>query len=259
MDESVTAQDQATASSTEAARPAAGPADVLVFQLPDTTGFKPIGPNLPLLVELNYVYTGKFPATILGSSPMLITSTMKNLNQSGAAAQAVNYLVPKVGKHTPFPDPPADQQGTKVICYVPAVNTESVSITFDMVFENFPDGAFQSIGSVFSGLASLPIFLTQSPYLVGAGAIIKLVQDIGDALFNGKPDFTPSIDIVFSGIGKPSTAGFTVAVSQGDDPGTDFTKFIFDQQNGLVDPQSNKPYRGDAPVLCYRRGRVPGR
>ena len=125
----------------------------------------------------------------------------------------------------------------------------STNITLHLVFENFPDGAFDTIGGIFSGVAQLPIFLTQSPYLVGAGTILKLVQDIGDALFNGKPNYSPTFTINFSDIGQATEAGYTTYFNEVDDPKADYKNFTFVQNQGLIDPATKKPYNGDAPYF----------
>jgi hypothetical protein len=219
--------------------------------LPNLQGaaFTPIGTGLPLTVEVAHVYTGKYPRTILGSSPMLITSAIKNLSDVGAGAEAVNYLVNKVGKNTNFPSPPADTEGTRLVCYVPAVTASSTTVTLNLVFEIFPDAAFQEIGSIFSGLGALPIFLTQSPYLLGAQSVLKVVQDIGDAIFNGKPNYSPTFTINFADIGDATQAGYQTYFNAKDDSTIDGSTMTFVPNKGLIDPRTNKAYDGDAPYF----------
>ena len=219
--------------------------------LPNLQGaaFTPIGTGLPLTVEVAHVYTGKYPRTILGSSPMLITSAIKNLTDVGAGAEAVNYLVKKVSKNANFPSPPADTEGTRLVCYVPAVTASSTTVTLNMVFEIFPDAAFQEIGSIFSGLGALPIFLTQSPYLLGAQSVLKVVQDIGDAIFNGKPSYSPTFTINFADIGTATDAGYQTYFNGKDDTTIDGSTMTFVPNRGLIDPRTGAPYNGDAPYF----------
>lgn len=218
--------------------------------LPSPTGesFIPVGPGKPLTVELVHVYTGKYPGG-WGSSPMLITSAVKDLDETGAAAEAVNLLIKRVSKGSNFPGPPANTEGTRLIAYVPAVTAVSTTVTLNLVFENFPDALFDQAGSVFSGVAGLPIFLTQSPYLIGAGAILKLVKNIGDALFNGRPNFTPTFTLNFSDIGPTAAAGYQVYFKSKDDPGANYRQFTFVPNQGLIDPAIKAPYTGDAPYF----------
>src|SRR5690349_10424695 len=92
-----------------------------LVQLP-SQGFKPVGPGLPLTVQIRHLYTGKYPDTWFDKpADMLCTSSLKNLDQYDASARAVNFLMPKQGRRTDCNAPPADQNGTPLVCYVPAV------------------------------------------------------------------------------------------------------------------------------------------
>ena len=216
---------------------------------PSGIAFSGIGPNLPLTVEIAHLYTGKYPGTIFGSSPMLVTSAVKNLDATDASSEAVNFLVQGVKKRSNFAGPPADKQGTKLVCYVPAVTAISTTVTLNLVFENFPDGAFTNIEGVFSGAGGLPLFLSASPYIIGAGVVLKLVQDVGDAIFNGKPNYSPTIEINFSDVGDPTVAGYQILFKSQDDPNTAAQSLQFVPGQGLIDPKTKAPYNGDAPYL----------
>jgi len=180
---------------------------------------------------------------------MLITSAIKNLSDVGAGAEAVNFLVNKVSKESNFPAPPADTEGTRLICYVPAVTASSTTVTLNLVFEVFPDAAFEEIGAIFSGVGQLPIFLTQSPYLLGASNILKVVQDVGDAIFNGKPNYSPTFTINFGDIGPATQAGYQYFFNSKDDTTADPSTFTFVPNQGLIDPATTKPYAGAAPYF----------
>ena len=217
---------------------------------PSGEAFTQIGAGLPLTVEIAHVYTGKYPHSVFGGSkPLLLTSAIKNLSDTSAAAEAVNYLINSVQHNTHFTAPSSDQQGTKLVCYVPAVTAVSTDITLNLTFENFPDQLFTNIGQLFSGAQAIPLFLTNSPYIVGAGTVLKLVQDIGDALLNGNPDFTTSFSINFSDIGVPTQAGYQVFFKKQDDPSAAVESFTFDWKDGLIDPATKKAYKGDAPYI----------
>lgn len=127
---------------------------------PSGEAFTPIGPDLPLTIEIAHVYTGKYPSSIFGSAPMLVTSAVKNLDATDGSSEAVNYLINGVKKKSNFSSPPSDKQGTKLVCYVPAVTAVSTTVTLNMVFENFPDGAFSTLEGVFSGAGQIPLFLS---------------------------------------------------------------------------------------------------
>ena len=83
-------------------KPTTSKAPPLALSNLDGVTFTPIGPSKPLTVEIAHVYTGKYPHTILGSSPMLITTAISNLNSTGGTSEAVNFLVNKVRKNSNF-------------------------------------------------------------------------------------------------------------------------------------------------------------
>jgi hypothetical protein len=80
----------------------------LTLMNPHGVAFTPIGPYQPLTVEIAHVYTGKYPSSIFGSSPMLVSSALKNIDATGASSEAVNYLINKVVKRSDFFAPPGD-------------------------------------------------------------------------------------------------------------------------------------------------------
>jgi hypothetical protein len=212
--------------------------------------WKPVGTGLPLTVEIRHLYTGRYPHTILNSANMLVTSSVKNLNAFDASAEAVNFLMPKQSSRKDYVAPPADKNGTPIVCYVPAVTALKTTITFNLIFQRFSDDILTEIESIFTSAASIPLFLSAAPYLVGANAVLKLAGDIGDAIFNGTPDYSPTMVLNFGDPGESLTAaGFTVLFKDDEDPGTNPEKLTFDTKKGLVDPNTTQAYTGPAPYI----------
>jgi hypothetical protein len=212
--------------------------------------FKPVGPGLPLTVEIRFLYTGRYPSNIL-SHPrdMLLSSSLKNLDLFDAAVEAVNFLIAQVNSRSGFSAPPADKNGTALVYYSPAVTTIKSVVTFNLIFQNFNSAVLDKISGVFSGVAGIPIFMAAAPYLIGAKAVLKLAGDVGNQLFNGKPDFAITYTINFSDPGDPvQDAGFVVLFKEDEDPDTNPQKLTFDSRRGLVDA-SNQPYKGPAPYI----------
>jgi hypothetical protein len=122
-------------------------------------------------------------------------------------------------------------------------------VTFNLIFHNFDSSVLDKVGAVFSGAAGIPIFTAAAPFLIGANAILKLAGDVGNDVFNGKPDFTTTYTINFSDPGDPvQQAGFVILFKEEEDPDTDPRSLTFDSQRGLLDA-SNQPYRGPAPYI----------
>jgi len=218
-------------------------------QLP-SIGFKPVGPGLPLTVQVRQLYTGKYPDNWLHKADMLLTSSVKNLDQFDASARAVNFLVPKQEPKAGFTSPPADQNGTPIVCYVPAVTAVKTTLTFNLIFQNFDDEVLKLISGVFQNAAQIPLFMAASPYLIGAGSVLKLAGDVGDALFNGDPDYSPTVTLNFSDVGEAvQPSGFFVLFKNKVDPNANPDSMTFDVSKGLVDPATKKPYGGPAPYI----------
>ena len=110
----------------------------LALASPSGTAFTPIGPGKPLTVEIAHVYTGKYPATIFGSSPMLVTSAVKNMDVTGASSEAVNFLINKVGKRSDFVAPPSDKAGYGSGLLCPRRNCGQYDSHVQSCFRKFP-------------------------------------------------------------------------------------------------------------------------
>lgn len=215
-----------------------------------SVGFKPVGAGLPLTVQIRHLYTGKYPDNWFHKADMLVTSSVKDLDRFDASSRSVNFLVPKQKPQRNFNSPPADQNGTPLVCYVPAVTAVRTTITFNLVFQDFDDEVLRLITGIFQNAAQIPLFMAASSYLIGAGAVVKLAGDVGNALFNGHPSYSPTVSLNFSDVGEPvQPSGFFVLFKDQEDPNVNPESMTFDVKKGLVDPRTKKPYEGAAPYI----------
>lgn len=231
------------------------PASAMMAMAPDAepVPFEPIGPGKPLTVMIREVYTGMHPsAGFFGSKKdMLVTSAMKSITVFDAKARAINYLQKGTGPQSRLNRPGASDQGTPLVFYSPALLERSLTLDLTMVFDQFPEELFGTIGSVFTAAAGIPIFLPHSVYLMAAGMLTKIAGKVGEALFDGKPVFnrTESLDIFFPG-SPPLPPGFRLITP--DD--VDVSEPGFRQQyqvspTGTVIDSNNQPYRGSMPYV----------
>lgn len=178
--------------------------------------FQPIGLGLPLTVMIREVYTGKYPkGNLFGNKKdLLVTSAIKSIASFEAKPKALNFLVNGVKSGSRLERPAASSQGTPIVFYSPALLERSLTLDLTMVFDNFPQETFDQIGNFFTAAGGLPIFLAQSAYLIGAGMLVKLIGDIGEAIFDGNPNFVSSdaIDIFLPG-SPPIPPGFVLITS----------------------------------------------
>jgi hypothetical protein len=202
----------------------------------------------PLNVLLRRVYTGKFPEKRLLNSrkPMLITSAIKDISTTSASAQAVNVLKQSVSPRSVFSGPGAREEGTAVVYYSPAVVSSLITISVQMIFDDFNEELFTRASQLFGNLAGVPIFVPASGYLLGASSILKLASDVGSAIFSGHPALDESIELDFSfGGGSIPQPGFWVLSPMP----LDRKRYQFDPTSGLMDKSTGRAYDGDDPIV----------
>jgi hypothetical protein len=202
----------------------------------------------PLNILVRRVYTGRYPEKRVFSSrkPMLITSAIKDITTTSAAAQAVNMLKQSVTPRSVFSGPGAREEGTSLIYYSPAVASSLITISIQMVFDDFDDELFSSASQLFTNLAGVPIFVPAAGYLLGASSILKLAGSAGSALFSNSAPLNESIELDFSfGGGSIPKPGFWVLSSAP----LDLSRYSFDTTSGLVEKSTGQAYSGDDPVV----------
>jgi hypothetical protein len=202
----------------------------------------------PLNILLRRVYTGKFPEKRLLNSrkPMLITSAIKDISTTSAAAQAVNVLKQSVSARSVFAGPSAREEGTQVVYYSPAVASSLITISVQMIFDDFNEELFTRASQLFGNLSGVPIFVPAAGYLLGASSILKIAADVGNAIFSGHAVLDESIEIDFSfGGGSIPQPGFWVLSPVP----LDRKRYQFDPSNGLIDKASGRAYEGDDPLI----------
>jgi len=222
----------------------------------DIVPFKPIGLGLPLSVIVREVYTGEFPkGGFFGpkKEDMILTSAIKSIATLEAKPRALNYLKKKVPAHSRMERPGASEQGTPHIFYSPALLERSLTLDVTVAFDSFDQEIFEQIGNTFTSAAGIPLFVTQSFYLIAAGAITKLIGKIGEAIFDSTPEFESSdgLDIFLPG-SAPLPAGFVLITSDNVDSvdPTFRTKYKVSTAGRVVEVANEaKIYNGDVPYV----------
>jgi hypothetical protein len=202
----------------------------------------------PLNILIRRVYTGRYPEKKMFSSrkPMLITSAIKDITTTSASAQAINVLKQSVSPNSVFSGPSAREEGTSLLYYSPAVASSLITLSVQMVFDNFDEELFTRASQLFTSLSGIPIFVPASGYLLGAASILKLASDVGSAVFTRGAALDESIELDFSfGGGSIPKPGFWVLSSAP----LELQRYRFDPTSGLVEKTTGKSYDGDDPVI----------
>jgi hypothetical protein len=222
----------------------------------DVVGFNRIGLGLPLSVMVREVYTGKFPKSgFFGAKKedMLVTSAIKSIATLDAKPRALNYLKKKVSARSRMERPGASEQGTPHVFYSPALLERSLTMDVTIAFDSFDQEIFEQIGNTFSSAAGIPLFVTQSFYLIAAGVITKLIGKIGEAIFDATPEFESSdaLDIFLPG-SQPLPAGFVLITADNIDSvdPTFRTKHKVSIEGRVVEVANEENvYSGDVPYV----------
>lgn len=202
----------------------------------------------PLNILIRRVYTGRYPEKKMFSArkPMLITSAIKDITTTSAAAQAVNVLKQSVSPGSVFTGPSAREEGTALLYYSPAVASSLITVSVQMIFDDFDEEFFTRASQLFANLSGIPIFVPASGYMLGAASILKLASDVGSSIFRGHAALDENIELDFSfGGGSIPKPGFWV-LSSGP---LEWNRYQFDPTSGLVDKKTGKSYDGDDPVV----------
>lgn len=214
-------------------------------------GWQPIGVGKPLTLEIREVYTGKFPSSTFGSQmPMLVASATKSIAAFDAKPLALNFLTRKTAKKSRINRPGANQQGTPVIFYSPAMTDLSLTVDLSMVFDEFPKEFFDAVSGALKSAAGIPLFLTKSMYLLAASEVTRIAGAVGEMLFDGKPAFEASeaIDLALPGAAA-AIAGFMLVTPGNVDVLDSSLRRDYQIQDGKLVNGNGEPYGGDAPYI----------
>ena len=183
---------------------------------------------------------------------MLVTSAVKSYATFEAKPHAMNFLKRETRRKSRMVRGPATETGTPVIFYAPALLDRSLTLDLTILFDSFPQEAFQQVGSAFMAAAGVPIFLTHSPYLLAAGALAKIAGRLGTALLEGTPAFatTEALNISMPGM-NPLQRGFAIITDRNLDQvdSTFRPNHEVSAEGQVVHKQTKQPYQGDVPYI----------
>jgi hypothetical protein len=212
------------------------------------TPFEPVGIGKPLTIQIRHVYTGRFPKrrAFGGSKDVAVVSGVKDYSVFNATTRALNFIQRDHTAHTSIKTPPAFVDGTTIVAYFPAVTTESLTVSFELAVDDFPQDFVDKVGGAFQSLAGIPLLLPYAGYLLAAGEIIKLGGSLGNGVFDGKPEFEITESLPFDSPGELVVDADFRLVTHSETLRLDYE---YDSQRGMVNRITKKVYEGDEPYL----------
>lgn len=213
--------------------------------------FEPIGIGKPLTIEIRHVYSGRFPKKNLfrRSADMVVTSAIKSSPVISEATTAINFLRRDVKARTGFSTPHADEFGTPVVFYSPALAQRNTTLTIKFGFDEFPGDQWDRFAEVLAGAAGMPLFSPASLHLHGASAVASLVSRLGETLFDRHAAFRATESITFARPGSSIPVANFALMMPDEEAERQILKTHIIRGGKLVHAQTDLPYDGDAPYV----------
>lgn len=208
----------------------------------------PIGIGKPLSIEIQHIYTGDFRG-FWSARDLLCTSAMKPLDSFKAAPRAMNLLRKAAKKFQHIESPSAVEDGTVLVHHTPALTDGRLVLTVEMIADSFSQETFDTFSQALSSAAGIPVFASASAYMLAGSVVLKLLGELGEAIFDGSSFFQSSEVINF---GRPpytdQIAGQAVLIN--DQFKEEFqTQYDVREDGVLIGKAGRKPYDGPVPYV----------
>lgn len=223
--------------------------------------FRPIGLGEPLTVRIEHVYLGDYPDSMpwfpIDEGDILLTSAYELTDVFEAAPRAIHALRRRPSRRTAV-DFPADQEGTRLVYYSPAVTDPALTITFQLsVDRDFDESLGQAVSEALAGAAALPVFATGAPFLLAASVAVPITQKAANLLARPTTFFASTEVVNFEWPGlEISRQGGLVVYPDKEDIGEFGSSRLRDGDFVLRD-DAGQPYRGDLPYMVISLDGTP--
>lgn len=218
------------------------------------TSFSPIGVGKPLSIEIATVYAGEYKKFLGGKKDVVVVSGIRSTQTFQSASRAINIKANNVDERS-FLKFEAFEDGTPIVYYTPAIDSESMVVSFEIMFDNFDNELFSTISGLLSSAAGIPVFMPAAPYLLAGSQLLNIGSRLGDSIFSGSPNLKGTIPIQFkSPILPPTEPREYVLFNEKDKAEFDNLKVAVVDIGGiaqvrLVHKDSGNSYEGKAPYM----------
>lgn len=215
--------------------------------------YEPIGIGKPLSIEILTMYTGDFKKKIsIGKRQLLLMSAIKSSVTYDSQAKAINMLV-RSGKEHKYLDFSAMEEGTRVVFYSPAVDTDSYELSFSFLADNFDKDLIDKIAKAFSIAATIPVFVTFSTLLLAGSQLLSIAAEGGNKFLQKDPMISESLRLQFGIGGLTNSVSRKILICENHEEFSGYEIKKVDEfgkiSYRLFDKASNKSYSGDEPYM----------
>ena len=222
-------------------------------------GFTEIGFARPITIHIERVYTGKYPK--LGwkkKKDMLITTAYKSENFVGASPRSFNWVEQDIKEtHKSYTTVSATQQGTNLVYAKPAIDKNALILTIDLSFNDFDERVLDTISRILGSAGAIPAFAAYTPYFLVAGKLANLGKEIGNRIFDSKPEISLDAKLYFRRAGKIPVKEGKIAVVSEEFGSVAKNTFTISDDDKLIDKNSGKEYGEDQPYVILSLDGAP--
>lgn len=218
----------------------------------DTPQFTDIGFGKPLSIEILSAYTGDAPNKLFGGKKdLLISSQLKGVANTEVPPKMIHQIEKKVADFS-YVMPGGASLVSPVVYYSPLVDTNSLNCTFELMADTYDEKAVETIKSLLSGAAGMPVFAPVSGYLFAGAMLTSIIGDISAKIFESKPFLKETLPIKFDTPGIPiSQSKMMVLCEDGnEDEFIAYAPLLTPNQKiKLAHRQTGQIYKGSIPFL----------
>lgn len=210
--------------------------------------FAPIGIGKPLTLWITSAYVGNVPPKHhFKKRGGLLSSSVKSWSYQDAKPRALNAVKKEVGCNSEIPFA-ANEPGTRLAFYSPALVDRQLGATLEMAFDNVDEDFYSSIGDVMTSAGALPVFASASPYLLAVGTLFKIGAQIANGLYDNKAEFQATETLNIDVPGHLAEAGYRL-VTRNEMERASLSGYGIKEGRLVKNGDPAAPYSGNTPYV----------
>lgn len=214
--------------------------------------FEPVGIGQPLVVRFHTLHVGDLQNNLLNKKQaILVTSSIKDDITFDTQPKGVHQIYKKIGDgETLYPS--AANQGTELIYYSKALDTNKLKFSIEVKADKFKNEIVEDISNILGDASGLPIFAPYAPFILAGSKLIKIGGDIVNKAIDKIPFLTFEFDISINiGGTQDSKSGWLVGLNKNHIDYFKGYEIVPDEyhKGNVYLANNGKRYTGDLPYI----------